>query len=158
VLANPLSTLGDVAIEVVAATPGDGLAPRLRPALRRDSSGAVRLAYRSAADWSAPTAFVRIRNHTDRRLYGVCCAEKGTFRFAVRTRGKAGHASVPGVADNALLKLAPVIEKLGSTRPALRSGPLKADPCDLSSFSYSCSVRSPRFCSPSRSVPSRPRS
>jgi len=54
----------------------------------------------------------------DRRLYGVCCAEKGTFRFAVRTRGKAGHASIPGVADNALLKLAPVISKLGSTRPA----------------------------------------
>ena len=43
----------------------------------------------------------------DRRLYGVCCAEKGTFRFAVRTRGRAGHASVPGLADNALLKLAP---------------------------------------------------
>ena len=31
----------------------------------------------------------------DRRLYGVCCAEKGTFRFAVRARGRAGHASVP---------------------------------------------------------------
>src|SRR3954447_13639801 len=52
----------------------------------------------------------------DRRLYGVCCAEKGTFRFAVRARGKAGHASIPGVADNALLKLAPAITKLGTTR------------------------------------------
>jgi acetylornithine deacetylase/succinyl-diaminopimelate desuccinylase-like protein len=52
-----------------------------------------------------------------RRFYGVCCAEKGTFRFAVRTRGTAGHASVPGIADNALLKLAPVIERLGSGRP-----------------------------------------
>ena len=28
----------------------------------------------------------------DRRLYGVCCAEKGTFRFRVRARGRAGHA------------------------------------------------------------------
>jgi acetylornithine deacetylase/succinyl-diaminopimelate desuccinylase-like protein len=54
----------------------------------------------------------------DRRLYGVCCAEKGTFRFSVRTRGRAGHASVPATADNALLKLAPVLERLGSRKPA----------------------------------------
>jgi acetylornithine deacetylase/succinyl-diaminopimelate desuccinylase-like protein len=53
----------------------------------------------------------------DRRLYGVCCAEKGTFRFTVRASGVAGHASVPGIGDNALLKLAPVIERLGSRRP-----------------------------------------
>jgi len=53
----------------------------------------------------------------DRRLHGVCCAEKGTFRFAVRTRGRAGHASIPAVADNALLKLAPVLERLGARRP-----------------------------------------
>jgi acetylornithine deacetylase/succinyl-diaminopimelate desuccinylase-like protein len=52
----------------------------------------------------------------DRRLYGVCCAEKGTFRFALRTRGRAGHASTPGIADNALLKLAPAIERLGARR------------------------------------------
>jgi acetylornithine deacetylase/succinyl-diaminopimelate desuccinylase-like protein len=49
-----------------------------------------------------------------RRLYGVCCAEKGTFRFAVRTSGRAGHASVPALADNALLKLLPYVERLGS--------------------------------------------
>jgi acetylornithine deacetylase/succinyl-diaminopimelate desuccinylase-like protein len=48
----------------------------------------------------------------DRRLFGVCCAEKGTFRFRVRTRGAAGHASVPGIADNALLKLAPILTRL----------------------------------------------
>ena len=53
----------------------------------------------------------------DRRLYGVCCAEKGTFRFSVRARGRAGHASVPGVGDNALLKLAPVLERLGARQP-----------------------------------------
>ena len=53
----------------------------------------------------------------DRRLHGVCCAEKGTFRFAVRARGRAGHASVPATADNALLKLAPAIERLGSRKP-----------------------------------------
>ena len=52
----------------------------------------------------------------DRRLYGVCCAEKGTFRFAVRTRGRAGHASIPALADNALLHLLPLVEKLGGAR------------------------------------------
>jgi acetylornithine deacetylase/succinyl-diaminopimelate desuccinylase-like protein len=52
----------------------------------------------------------------DRRLYGVCCAEKGTFRFRVRARGRAGHASVPALADNALLKLLPALERLGTGR------------------------------------------
>jgi acetylornithine deacetylase/succinyl-diaminopimelate desuccinylase-like protein len=49
----------------------------------------------------------------DRRMYSVACAEKGTFRFRVRARGIAGHAAVPGTGDNALLKLAPVITRLG---------------------------------------------
>ena len=53
----------------------------------------------------------------DRRLYGVCVAEKGTFRFNVCTSGVAAHASVPGLADNALLKLAPAIVRLGKARP-----------------------------------------
>ena len=51
-----------------------------------------------------------------RRLYGVCCAEKGTVRFRVRARGRAGHASVPALADNALLKLLPALERLGTGR------------------------------------------
>jgi acetylornithine deacetylase/succinyl-diaminopimelate desuccinylase-like protein len=54
--------------------------------------------------------------YADRRLYGVCCAEKGTFRFAVRTSGRAGHASVPGLSENALLKLLPLVERLGNGR------------------------------------------
>src|SRR5688572_12181998 len=53
----------------------------------------------------------------ERRLYGVCVAEKGTFRFNVRTSGTAAHASVPGLARNALLELAPLITKLGTGRP-----------------------------------------
>ena len=47
-----------------------------------------------------------------RRRYGVCCAEKGIFRFNVTARGVAGHASLPRTGDNALLKLAPVIAAL----------------------------------------------
>jgi acetylornithine deacetylase/succinyl-diaminopimelate desuccinylase-like protein len=53
----------------------------------------------------------------DRRLYGVCVAEKGTFRFNVNTTGRAAHASVPALAENALLKLAPLISRLGEHRP-----------------------------------------
>ena len=52
-----------------------------------------------------------------RRLYGVCCAEKGTFRFRVRARGVAGHASIPGLGDNALAKLAPALQTLATQRP-----------------------------------------
>jgi acetylornithine deacetylase/succinyl-diaminopimelate desuccinylase-like protein len=52
-----------------------------------------------------------------RRLYGVCCAEKGTFRFRLITRGRAGHASNPRFGDNALLKLAPLIERLAARTP-----------------------------------------
>jgi acetylornithine deacetylase/succinyl-diaminopimelate desuccinylase-like protein len=49
-----------------------------------------------------------------RRHYGVCCAEKGIFRFNVTARGVAGHASLPRTGDNALLKLAPVIAALAA--------------------------------------------
>jgi acetylornithine deacetylase/succinyl-diaminopimelate desuccinylase-like protein len=48
-----------------------------------------------------------------RRLYGVCCAEKGAFRFRLTARGVAGHSSLPRMGDNALAKLAPVLAKLG---------------------------------------------
>jgi acetylornithine deacetylase/succinyl-diaminopimelate desuccinylase-like protein len=53
------------------------------------------------------------------RYYGVCCAEKGVFRFTVTTDGSAGHASMPKLGDNALLKLAPVLERFATRQPAL---------------------------------------
>ncbi len=53
------------------------------------------------------------------RYYGVCCAEKGVFRFTVTTDGIAGHASMPKLGDNALLKLAPVLERFAARQPAL---------------------------------------
>lgn len=65
------------------------------------------------ADWLVNEGGGAVMPYGDRRLYGVCCAEKGTYRFRVRTRGVAGHASVPGLGDNALLKLAPVLARLG---------------------------------------------
>jgi acetylornithine deacetylase/succinyl-diaminopimelate desuccinylase-like protein len=53
------------------------------------------------------------------RYYGVCCAEKGVFRFTVTTDGAAGHASMPKLGENALLKMAPVLERLATRQPAL---------------------------------------
>jgi len=72
------------------------------------------------------------------RRYGVCCAEKGIFRFKLIARGVAGHASLPRTGENALLKLAPVLQRIADAKPtfdlteapaALLSG-LGADPDD----------------------------
>jgi acetylornithine deacetylase/succinyl-diaminopimelate desuccinylase-like protein len=67
-------------------------------------------------DWLLNEGAGAVMLYGDRRLYGVCCAEKGTFRFRVSARGRAGHASVPALADNALLKLVPALERLGGGR------------------------------------------
>jgi acetylornithine deacetylase/succinyl-diaminopimelate desuccinylase-like protein len=53
-----------------------------------------------------------------RRRYGVCCAEKGVFRFTLTTDGVAGHASMPKIADNALLKMGPLLQQLAVRQPA----------------------------------------
>jgi acetylornithine deacetylase/succinyl-diaminopimelate desuccinylase-like protein len=41
-----------------------------------------------------------------RRLYTLSVGEKGIFRMKLRTHGQAGHASLPRIGDNALLRLA----------------------------------------------------
>src|SRR3954468_23723501 len=46
------------------------------------------------------------------RLHGICTGEKGVFRFTVSTDGVAGHASMPHLGDNALLKLAPLLDAM----------------------------------------------
>jgi acetylornithine deacetylase/succinyl-diaminopimelate desuccinylase-like protein len=58
-----------------------------------------------------------------RTVYPVCVAEKGVFRFTVTTEGRAGHASVPRIADNALERMGPLLEALRTSRPSLRSSP-----------------------------------
>ncbi len=55
--------------------------------------------------------------YEDRVLYTVGCAEKGVFRFVLHTDGVAGHASMPDMGDNALLKLAPLLQALGERQP-----------------------------------------
>jgi acetylornithine deacetylase/succinyl-diaminopimelate desuccinylase-like protein len=59
------------------------------------------------------------------RYYGVCVAEKGVFRFRLTTDGVAGHASIPKIGDNALLKMAPLLARMGARQPGfdLTDGP-----------------------------------
>ena len=54
-----------------------------------------------------------------RRLFGVCVAEKGVFRFTCTTDGRAGHASVPRIGDNALTKMAPLLQSFAERRAPL---------------------------------------
>lgn len=54
------------------------------------------------------------------RHYGVCCAEKGVFRFTLSTSGVAGHASMPGMGENALLKMGPVLERFAARQPSFQ--------------------------------------
>jgi acetylornithine deacetylase/succinyl-diaminopimelate desuccinylase-like protein len=53
-----------------------------------------------------------------RRIYGVCCGEKGVFRFKLTAHGVAGHASLPRMGDNALLKLGPALTKFAASEPS----------------------------------------
>ena len=41
----------------------------------------------------------------DRRLYTLSIGEKGIFRIRLKDEGRAGHASLPRIGENALLKL-----------------------------------------------------
>ena len=52
------------------------------------------------------------------RRYGVCCAEKGIFRFKLIAHGAAGHASLPKTGDNALLKLGPALQRVANAEAA----------------------------------------
>ena len=54
-----------------------------------------------------------------RALYLCSIAEKMTSPFELRVHGRSGHASMPGIADNALVKAAAYIERLaGFTQEA----------------------------------------
>ena len=58
-----------------------------------------------------------------RRIYPVCVAEKGVFRFTLTAHGRAGHASLPRIGENALTKLAPLLSALGNARLATEHSP-----------------------------------
>ena len=50
-------------------------------------------------------------------VYLCATAEKMSAPFKVRVRGRSGHASMPGIADNALVKAARYVEALGAYEP-----------------------------------------
>lgn len=50
--------------------------------------------------------------------YYLCAsAEKMSSPFKIRVHGRSGHASMPGIADNALVKAARLIERISAYRP-----------------------------------------
>src|SRR3954449_6964363 len=53
-------------------------------------------------------------------LYICATAEKMSSPFRLRVRGRSGHASMPGIADNALVKAAALIERLDGFTPEPR--------------------------------------
>jgi acetylornithine deacetylase/succinyl-diaminopimelate desuccinylase-like protein len=55
-----------------------------------------------------------------RPLYLCASAEKMSSPFLLRVRGRSGHASMPGIADNALIRAARLLERLGRLEPAPR--------------------------------------
>ena len=57
---------------------------------------------------------IKGRNH-----YVVQVAEKGVYWMRLRTKGTPGHASMPGIGDNALLKMSSIVDKLGKYRPPI---------------------------------------
>jgi acetylornithine deacetylase/succinyl-diaminopimelate desuccinylase-like protein len=59
----------------------------------------------------------------DAVIYQATAAEKLTAPFTIRVRGRSGHASMPGIADNALVKAARLIERLAAYRPEPQLGP-----------------------------------
>jgi acetylornithine deacetylase/succinyl-diaminopimelate desuccinylase-like protein len=58
-----------------------------------------------------------------RPYYFCSTAEKMSAPFKVHVRGRSGHGSMPGIADNALVKAAPLIERLGGFDPKLEMTP-----------------------------------
>jgi acetylornithine deacetylase/succinyl-diaminopimelate desuccinylase-like protein len=58
-----------------------------------------------------------------RAFYLCAAAEKMTSPVRIRVHGRSGHASMPGIADNALVKAAPLIERLAAYEPEPVIGP-----------------------------------
>jgi acetylornithine deacetylase/succinyl-diaminopimelate desuccinylase-like protein len=58
-----------------------------------------------------------------RAFYLCAAAEKMSAPVRLTVRGRSGHASMPGIADNALVKAAPLIERLAAYVPVPEIGP-----------------------------------
>ncbi len=51
-----------------------------------------------------------------KNIFTIQTTEKGILWFKVKAKGTPGHGSVPGLADNAILRMNKVVEKLGNYR------------------------------------------
>jgi len=58
-----------------------------------------------------------------KNIYTIQTAEKGIYWFKVKAKGQPGHGSVPGAADNAILRMNKVVEKLGNYRAKIKIVP-----------------------------------
>jgi acetylornithine deacetylase/succinyl-diaminopimelate desuccinylase-like protein len=69
----------------------------------------------------------RIDFGDDRVFYLCSTAEKMSSPFLLRVHGRSGHASMPGISDNALVKAARMVERLAEYRPEPRLEPEVAE-------------------------------
>jgi acetylornithine deacetylase/succinyl-diaminopimelate desuccinylase-like protein len=51
-----------------------------------------------------------------RNIFTIQTAEKGILWFRVKAKGRPGHGSIPGAADNAIMRMNKVVERLGNYR------------------------------------------
>ena len=83
----------------------------------RQRSGEVR------CDWVVNEGAGEILDFGGSRFYTLCVGEKGVFRFTLTTEGRAGHASIPRIGDNALLRMVAVLARLDGRQPDFDSYP-----------------------------------
>jgi len=60
----------------------------------------------------------------------VVVGEKGVFRFSLTTAGRAGHASMPDIGDNALLRMVDVLARLDGRQPPYDDYPTGVAPLE----------------------------
>jgi len=54
-----------------------------------------------------------------KHIFTVQTAEKGVNWLRIKAKGSPGHGSIPGIADNAVLRMAEVARKLGNHKPEI---------------------------------------
>jgi acetylornithine deacetylase/succinyl-diaminopimelate desuccinylase-like protein len=68
-------------------------------------------------DWIVNEGAGEVLDFGRKRFFTLCIGEKGVFRFTLRTIGRAGHASIPRIGENALLKMVRVLSRLDGRQP-----------------------------------------
>ncbi|MEM2243093.1 MAG: M20/M25/M40 family metallo-hydrolase, partial [Candidatus Bathyarchaeia archaeon] len=58
-----------------------------------------------------------------KNVFTIQTAEKGILWFKVKAKGRPGHGSVPGAADNAILRMNKVVDRLGNYRAEIMLTP-----------------------------------